>query len=106
MTWWQVFILVAVAIPLMVLWVAIIIDLFRRSDLSGLKIATWVVLLLIFPFIAAITYLVVRPRAPLFHSGSSNEADDVQRRYETQQALTYDTPGGVGPRTTIPPRAR
>ncbi len=100
MSWWQGFLLVALAIPLIVLWVAIVIDLFRRQDLSGLKIATWVVLLLIFPVVSALIYLAVRPRAPLF--GSSATADSVA----TDAAITYDTPGGVGPRTTIPPRAR
>jgi hypothetical protein len=100
MTWWEGFILVFLAIPLIVLWVAIVIDLFRRTDLSGLKVATWVVLLLIFPVISALIYLAVRPRAPLF--GHAETAD----QFATQQSLTYDTPGGVGPRGTIPPRAR
>ena len=100
MSWWEGFILVFIAIPLIVLWVAIVIDLFRRTDLSGLKVATWVVLLLIFPVISALIYLAVRPKAPLF--GHAATADSLA----TQQSLTYDTPGGVGPRGTIPPRAR
>jgi phospholipase D-like protein len=104
MNWWQGFVLVFIAIPLIVLWVAIVIDLFRRRDLSGLKIATWVVLLLIFPIVSALIYLAVRPRAPLFGSSESSLED----RVATQNALTYDTPGESlgGPRTTIPPRAR
>ena len=100
MSWWEAFLLVFIAIPLIVLWVAIVIDLFRRTDLSGLKIATWVVLLLIFPVVSALIYLAVRPRAPLF--GHQETADHLA----TDNAITYDTPGGVGPRGTIPPRAR
>jgi hypothetical protein len=100
MSWWEAFLLVFIAIPLIVLWVAIVIDLFRRTDLSGLKIATWVVLLLIFPVISALIYLAVRPRAPLF--GHQLTSDELA----TNNAIAYDTPGGVGPRGTIPPRAR
>ena len=104
MSWWQGFLLVFIAIPLIVLWVAIVIDLFRRTDLSGLKIATWVVLLLIFPIITALIYLAVRPRAPLFASRQLSAED----RLATDRALTYDTPGESlgGPRTTIPPMSR
>jgi hypothetical protein len=103
MSWWQGFLLVFVAIPLIVLWVAIVIDLFRRTDLTGLKIATWVVLLLIFPLLSALIYLAVRPRAPLF-----GDREPLEDRVATQHALAYDTPGESlgGPRTTIPPRAR
>jgi hypothetical protein len=100
MSWWEAFLLVFIAIPLIVLWVAIVIDLFRRTDLSGLKIATWVVLLLIFPVVSALIYLAVRPRAPLF--GHQETADQLA----TDNAISYNTPGGVGPRGTIPPRAR
>lgn len=104
MSWWQDFLLVFLAIPLIVLWVAIVIDLFKRTDLSGLQIATWVVLLLIFPIVSALIYLAVRPRVPLF----SSRASSVEDRLATEHALTYDTPGASlgGPRTTIPPRAR
>ena len=46
---------------LMVLF-QIIIDLFRDRDLSGWWKALWVIFLIIFPFLAAIIYLIARGR--------------------------------------------
>jgi type VI protein secretion system component VasK len=44
---------------LMVLF-QIIIDLFRDKDLSGWWKALWVIFLIIFPFLAALVYLIAR----------------------------------------------
>jgi hypothetical protein len=40
----------------------IIIDLFRDRDLSGWWKALWIIFLIIFPFLAAIIYLIARGR--------------------------------------------
>ncbi|HEY6760684.1 MAG TPA: PLDc N-terminal domain-containing protein [Baekduia sp.] len=40
--------------------VAILSDVFRRSDLSGWGKATWTVFLIILPFLGALTYLIVQ----------------------------------------------
>jgi len=46
---------------LMVLF-QIIIDLFRDKDLSGWWKALWIIFLIIFPFLAALIYLIARGR--------------------------------------------
>ena len=46
---------------LMVLF-QIIIDLFRDKDLSGWWKALWIIFLIIFPFLAAVIYLIARGR--------------------------------------------
>ena len=46
---------------LMVLF-QIIIDLFRDRDLSGWWKALWIIFLIIFPFLAALIYLIARGR--------------------------------------------
>lgn len=46
---------------LMVLF-QIIIDLFRDKDLSGWWKALWIIFLIIFPFLAALVYLIARGR--------------------------------------------
>jgi len=46
---------------LMVLF-QIIIDLFRDRDLSGWWKALWIIFLIIFPFLAALIYLITRGR--------------------------------------------
>ena len=106
MSWWKVFFVVFVAIPLLVLWGAVLVDIFRRTDLSGIKIATWVVLLLILPFIGAIAYFVTRPEAPVLRGGYKPDPEELERYQATQRSLAHNTPGGAGPRADIPPRAR
>ena len=46
---------------LMVLF-QIIIDLFRDKDLSGWWKALWIIFLIVFPFLAALIYLIARGR--------------------------------------------
>jgi hypothetical protein len=43
------------------LFIAIVVDIFWRIDLSGWAKAGWVVLLLILPFLGALIYLIARP---------------------------------------------
>lgn len=106
MSWWEVFFLVFVAIPLVILWGAVLIDVLRRKDLSGVKIATWIVVLLIFPFIGAIAYFVTRPEAAELRGGHQPDPEELERYQSTQRSLAHDTPGGAGPRSDVPPRAR
>ena len=42
-------------------WVRVVIDLFRRHDLTRSAKAAWFILLLIIPFITLMIYLMVRP---------------------------------------------
>jgi Phospholipase_D-nuclease N-terminal len=53
-------IVAAVAIYL-VFWVRALIDLARRSDLSGSAKAGWAIILLVLPFIGLAVYTMVRP---------------------------------------------
>jgi ABC-type uncharacterized transport system permease subunit len=54
---------VLVVVGLIVLWVATLADVFRRSDLSVLAVAIWTVAIIIFPFIGTLVYIVARPPA-------------------------------------------
>jgi predicted PurR-regulated permease PerM len=57
----------------------VLIDLFSRHDISGWKKATWVIFLIVLPFIGILSYLVV------------NGDDMAKRRMkeaQTQQAAT------------------
>lgn len=50
-------------VGLIVLWCAVIYDLFRRADVSGLQIAIWLVVVVVFPLIGTLAYYLMRPSA-------------------------------------------
>jgi hypothetical protein len=55
---WDAFILLAVFIPLTILWITSVVDLiFRRHDLSGLARAAWVALIILLPAIGSLAYI-------------------------------------------------
>ena len=66
------------------LWIGVVavvimtvIDNFRRDDLSGAAKAAWMLLIVLFPLLGALVYMIVRP-AP----GSSDKDWDSRRRDE------------------------
>jgi hypothetical protein len=65
MEWWEFFIMMAIFLPVAVLWIGCIIDAIGRPDLSGLMKAAWILFILVLPIIGAITYVIVRPRVVL-----------------------------------------
>lgn len=65
MSFWDViwFIIVSFAfIAYLMVMFSIVTDLFRDRDLSGWLKALWIALLIFFPFVTALVYLVVRGR--------------------------------------------
>lgn len=66
---------VAIFIPLILLFIASLVDLFRRSDLSVVRKLVWVAIILLTAFIGiALYYLVRPPRTPVGkRSGTTKE---------------------------------
>jgi hypothetical protein len=61
-SFWQWFFLFLIWIPLVMLWAAALVDIFRRSDLGGGAKALWVVIIFVIPWIGVLIYLATRPR--------------------------------------------
>jgi hypothetical protein len=61
------------------LWIAVtvLIDLFRRHDISGWGKAAWVIFVIVLPFLGVLTYLI------FYHTGM---AERSQKQVETSQA--------------------
>lgn len=60
MDWfWDVVRVCAIVIPVTLMSIAIVIELFRRRDLSGPARAGWLVLLFVFPLIGSLLYVIV-----------------------------------------------
>jgi predicted PurR-regulated permease PerM len=83
---------------LIFIWIAItvLIDVFRRRDLSGWAKAAWVVFVVIIPWIGVLAYLIFN------HSGMSERSE---KQAQTQQAqfdqLVRHAAGGGGAASEI-----
>jgi hypothetical protein len=63
MDFWDFFWLLLIYIPLLLLWMFSLFDIFLRDDLSGLARAMWIIVVIILPVIGMIIYFAVRPAA-------------------------------------------
>jgi predicted PurR-regulated permease PerM len=77
------------------IWIAItvLIDVFRRHDISGWAKAAWVVFVVILPWIGVLTYLIVN------HTGMAerraNEARAAQAQFDDYVRTTAGSGGGA-----------
>jgi Phospholipase_D-nuclease N-terminal/Short C-terminal domain len=75
------------------IWIAItvLVDLFRRTDLSGMGKAAWVVFVIVLPFLGVLAYLIVN------HEGmaerSSKEVAASQAQFDDYVRKTAGTNG-------------
>jgi hypothetical protein len=58
---WEAFFLLLIWVPLVMLWMAALIDVFRRDDLGGFSKALWVVCIIVVPWFGSLIYLITRP---------------------------------------------
>jgi len=63
-SFWQVFITLMIFIPLVMLWVFTLIDLFQRNDLSGIAKALWAIAIVLLPLIGMLVYFLLRESQP------------------------------------------
>lgn len=63
MDFWDVFWLLLIFIPLLVIWTLAVVDLFRRDDLASATKALWLVVVIVLPFLGTLVYLIFRPQA-------------------------------------------
>jgi ABC-type multidrug transport system fused ATPase/permease subunit len=80
---------------LMVLF-QIIIDLFRDRDLSGWWKALWIIFLIIFPFLAAIIYLIARGRGM-----GERQAGEMRRAQAASDQYIQSVAGSSNPAEQI-----
>ena len=60
-SFWDVFFVLLIWIPLAMIWVFVLMDIFRREDMGGWLKALWILVIIIIPFIGAFFYLIFRP---------------------------------------------
>ncbi|MEA3510395.1 MAG: SHOCT domain-containing protein [Actinomycetota bacterium] len=96
MTFWQVFLTLMIFVPLIMLWVFTLVDLFQRPDLSGIAKALWAIAIVLLPLIGMLIYFILRdsdvstgddrpispPSAPSDPNGPPPGAADVADQLE------------------------
>ena len=60
-TFWNLFFLLLIFIPALLVWAFAVFDIFRRVDISGGMKAVWLAVVIFLPFLGTIVYLIVRP---------------------------------------------
>jgi uncharacterized membrane protein len=60
----DVLLVIAITVPLFLLWVAVIVDLLRRKDLSIGKKLMWLVIVVVTVYIGVVLYFIFRPVPP------------------------------------------
>jgi hypothetical protein len=60
-SFWDVFFVMLIWIPLIMIWVFVLMDLFGREDMGGWIKALWVMIIILIPFLGSLIYLIFRP---------------------------------------------
>jgi hypothetical protein len=85
---WEIFLLLLIWIPLLILWIFALTDLARRNDIPGLAKGLWAVAIVLLPVFGMIIYFITRPH------------DDEVANFSNGPAATGATePGAIVPTT-------
>jgi len=60
-TFWQVVVFLFIFVPLIMLWIFALLDLFKRHDLAGWLKGLWAIAIVIFPIVGMVVYFIARP---------------------------------------------
>lgn len=77
MSFWDVFWLLLIWLPLVMMWIFALFDVFRRDDLKGWLKALWVACIILVPFFGTLIYLIARPAGA---TSAEREALDASSR--------------------------
>ena len=92
---WTIIVVYALFVVIMML-VSIVADLFRDTELSGVAKAGWLLLLLVFPLLGILIYVIAR------HSGMVERAAKQQEAVKSEfDSYVKDVAGSGGPAQDI-----
>lgn len=87
-SFWNLFWLFFIFLPLIFLWAFGLVDVFRRKDLSGIAKAIWVILILWIPIIGLIIYFLSRPaQEPVYAESHIDPSFSVADELDKLSAL-------------------
>ena len=76
---WSMFVFFAFVIWIWILF-TVLVDVFRRHDLSGWGKAGWTIFMIVLPFVGVLTYLVMHSKD--MAERRAQEASDAQARFD------------------------
>ena len=98
-SFWDLFLLLAIFLPLMFLWAFGLVDVFLRKDLSGIAKVVWAILILWLPLIGILVYFLTRPDDPTMMSWSDDGGEASARaRIAMPAATSSPRPKKIAPR--------
>jgi hypothetical protein len=71
--------LTAIAILWALVWVLVVVDIIRRPQFTTAKKVAWALIVLIFPIVGVIAYLIVRPPDIGDRSGRAGDSEPEER---------------------------
>lgn len=78
MSFAQWFFILLIFVPLAIVYVLTIWNIFTRPGMSGVMRAVWLVLVLVFPFLGTIVYLIIYGGSFGSQRGLERRADDIK----------------------------
>jgi hypothetical protein len=76
---WAIMIALFVFIPLLMLWVFALVDLFGRHDLGGFAKVLWLLAIIFLPILGVLVYFVARPTDPFYGQPESSSVSERER---------------------------
>lgn len=71
--------LTVIAIIWFLIWVFVVVDIVRRPVFTTLKKVAWALIVLIFPILGVIAYLIVRPPDSADRYGKASDSEPEER---------------------------
>ena len=71
--------LTVTAILWFLVWVFVVVDIVRRPQFTSLKKIAWALIVLIFPIVGVIAYLIVRPPDSADRYGRASDSEPEER---------------------------
>jgi hypothetical protein len=87
MNFWDIFWLLLIFIPLVMIWGFALVDILRRDDMPGWLKALWVVIVILAPFLGTLIYLIFRP--PGATPAERQMTDQANRAFVEKYAPSY-----------------
>ena len=76
---WAVMIALFVFVPLLMMWLFALVDLFGRHDLGGFAKVLWLLAIIFLPILVVLVYFVARPADLLYGRPESSSVSEQER---------------------------